>query len=375
MHRFLRRSLPVLALALVAAVSPAEEQPAFPPDPAEQLFAGLGLPGWTAAPDAEALDAAGVGLRQTLTVDHVIPLPEGRRLYVQETFTPEAFLAESVERRAVLFLCGSVFRGNHWSLPAEGYDGPAMVARSGSFAYTVDYLGVGQSTRPAHGRDAGFDQNLDALRHLLESLRTLRAIGGVDLVGAGFGGSLAMRLGRDPELVRSVVVSAMLYGEPADGPLADPAFLAMLRSRPDGYFFIPGSASLQFMDGAPEVARHYVQRTQGGFYPVGVFLAATREDHVRPQEVRVPGLVIYGPHDRIAPEDDIRRLARDWGAGVPGSAGAYFVLHPEAGHAPRAESPEVAAWYWRQVLDFLHDLEIEDVAPEGSGAAEESAAG
>jgi len=36
-----------------------------------------------------------------------------------------------------------------------------------------------------------------------------------------------------------------------------------------------------------------------------------------------------------------------------GTDGALLVVNPDAGHAPRFESPEIAAWYWSEVVAFI----------------------
>ncbi|MEO1087390.1 MAG: alpha/beta fold hydrolase, partial [Acidobacteriota bacterium] len=142
------------------------------------------------------------------TVEHQVPIGDGRTLFVTESFTVRSLF--QWPRRAVLFLSGSAFRGDHWSIPVDGYDGTAMAARRGFFAYTVDYLGVGDSFRPADGAAVTFEANRDATHRLLRLIRGFRLVPKVDLVGAGYGGSLATQLAVDGRRVRSVVMSAML---------------------------------------------------------------------------------------------------------------------------------------------------------------------
>ncbi|MCG8456860.1 MAG: alpha/beta hydrolase [Holophagales bacterium] len=282
-----------------------------------------------------------------LTVEHRVPIGEGRELFVTETFTPASLYR--FPRRAMLFLSGSAFRGNHWSIPVEGYDGTAMAARRGFFAYTVDYLGVGESFRPQDGTEVTFEANLEAMETLIRYIRWRRFVPKVDLVGAGYGGSLAAVLAEDRLRVRSTVMSAMLYDVSIGGPLQDPDFVAMLESAPDGYVFLPGEASLIFADDTPQEVLDYVVATQGGTYPAENFLVATRGlPFYDPGAARVPGLILFGRRDALVGADGMDGLALDYGG-----SGALLVVNESAGHAPRFESPEIASWYWRNTWAFV----------------------
>lgn len=279
-------------------------------------------------------------------VEHQIPLPGGAYLAVTESFTLRSWLRRP--SRAVVFLSGSVFRGNHWDIPVEGYDGTADAARRGFFVYTVDYLGVGDSYRPADGLEATVDANLDAVKTLLRYVRFFRPANKIDLVGEGYGGALATLAAADDRRVRSVTMSAMIYRDVNGGPLTDPFFLDLLRSQPDGYFFIPGESSGIFLDGAPPEVFQYVAATQGGFYPTLNFLVAADRPYFDPKVARAPGLVLWGPGDFIAVPSDIEALARDYGR-----HGAILSVNPQAGHAPRTQGPAIAEWFWTQIFDFI----------------------
>jgi pimeloyl-ACP methyl ester carboxylesterase len=340
-------------LASFALVSAAAAQPEAPSadwrrdgagfeaveDPARELLARL-------VRDEGALAERGL-LDRVYTLEHHVPIGDGRTLFVTESFTVGSWLRHP--RRAVLFLSGSAFRGNHWSIPVEGYDGTAMTAQRGMFAFTVDYLGVGESFKPADGLDASFDVNLEALEVLLRYVRFFRGVPKVDVVGAGYGGSLCTQLAADAARVGSCTMSAMLYDVLLGGPLTDPAFVALLESSPDGYFFVPGEGSVIFMPGAPQEAIDYVVATQGGFYPTPNFLvAAGALPFFDPGVARAPGLIIFGPNDFVVGPNGVDQLALDYG-----TDGAQLAVNPAAGHAPRTESPEIAAWYWEQLFDFI----------------------
>ena len=315
-------------------------------DPAEAVFERLSVErkALENGNNTRNLDA---WLDQVRTLNHQVPVGNGYSLAVTETFTLRSWLRH--HHRAVVFLPGSSFRGNHFNIPVDGYDSGAIVAQHQGFAFAVDYIGVGDSTRPTNGRVATFELQREAVRTLIHYIRHFRAVPKVDLIGDGFGGAIAYELAADGARVRSATASAMLYREvgPAS-PLADPGFVGLLEGSPDGYFFLPGEASLFFMVDAPQAARDYVAATQGGFYPVDNFLVATQRPFFDPTRARAPGLLLYGSRDLIGVPADITNLAAEYGR-----SGATLVVNPNAGHAPRAEGPEIAAWYWSTVLDFL----------------------
>jgi pimeloyl-ACP methyl ester carboxylesterase len=171
----------------------------------------------------------------------------------------------------------------------------------------------------------------------------------VDIIGAGYGGSLATQLAADPMRVRSVVMSAMLYDQLQGGPLTDPAFVALLENSPDGYFFVPGEGSAVFLTEAPQAVRDYVFATQGGFYPTLNFLVAAGDlPFFDPGVARVPGLILFGENDIVVGPNGVDNLALDYG-----TDGALLISRPDAGHAPRTGSPEIAAWFWENVFEFL----------------------
>lgn len=298
-----------------------------------------------AAVPSAAADGGGGGGERVHRVERRVPVGSGRWLQVTEAFTAESHRRRP--HRAVVFLSGSVFHGNHWTVPFPGYDGAAMAARRGFFAYTVDYLGVGESFTPADGRDADFAAQIDAVRALLERIRSTRQVDAVDLVGEGYGAAIATEIAATPGLVRSVTASAQIYREVAAGPLLDPNFIALLESSPDGYFFAPAAGSLIFLIGTPQPVVDYVLATQGGSFPIDNFLAAADRPFYDPTAATAPALVLYGAHDFIAVQSDLEDLVADWGAP------AALVVNPDAGHAPRLEAPAIAAWFWEQVFGFI----------------------
>ena len=314
-------------------------------DPAKAFFASL-------AAEKKALENSGDSrslesfLDEVRQLSHRVPVGGGLELAVTETFTLRSWLRWP--RRSVILLSGSVFRGNHFLIPVKGYDGGALVAQRSGFAFTVDYIGVGDSTKPIDGRLATYEVQKDAIRALVQYIRFFRVVPKVDLVGEGFGGAIAADVAADGRRIRSVSMSAMIYREVGTGPLADPVFIDGLNNAPDGYFFLPGESSQIFMQGAPQAALDFVAATQGGFYPINNFLVATQRPFFNPANAQAPGLVLYGVFDFIGVSSDIANLAAEYGP-----SGATLVVHPGAGHAPRTESPEVAGWYWNTIFDFI----------------------
>lgn len=296
-------------------------------------------------PESAAAAASPSLLDQVHRLAYRVPVGGGRWLSVGESFTLRSWLRSP--RRAVVFLNGSVFRGNHFTVPYPGYDGPALAAERGFFAFTVDYLGVGDSFQPQDGWEASFEDQVEAVGRLLRRIRSSRGVGAVDVVGEGYGAGIGTELAADPSLVRSLTASAQIYREVASGPLLDEDFIALLAASPDGYFSLPGDASLPFLLGTPQPVVDYVLATQGGRYPVDNLLAATERPFYDPAAARAPALVLYGGLDEIAVRSDLEDLVAEWGAP------ATLVVNDQAGHAPRLESPPIAAWFWQQVFAFL----------------------
>ncbi|MDA8019194.1 MAG: dienelactone hydrolase family protein [Thermoanaerobaculia bacterium] len=313
-------------------------------DPAIPYFAQLGLLEWLDDPSS----VPNVDLDAYHTLDHFIPLGDGRAIHAIETFTLRAWL--KFWPRGVLLLNGSAFVANHWSIPVQGYHGAQILADEKYHVFAVDFLGTGQSSRPPHGQDAEYEDNREAMKTVLRYIRFFRGVHRVDLIGAGYGGAMGMELARDRRRVRSVATSAMIYREVQGGPLTDPGFIAFLQSLPSGYAPLQGNGSFIFMAGAPQAARDFVAVTQGGLFPVDNFLVAAQRPFFDPKVGRAPALILYGGLDFIAVRSDIEQLAEDYGRY---GASARFKVNEAAGHAPRTGSPEEAAWYWRKIVDFL----------------------
>ena len=278
-----------------------------------------------------------------------VPYAPGRSLFVTEFFTLSSVLRQPA--RAAVFLTGPEFRGNFWSIPVEGYNGPEMAAQRGFFAYTFDYEGVGESYLPEDGSEINYQTQTAPVRTLIDRVRQSRQVDRVDLIGEGYGAEIAGQLADEPERVRSVTMSTTTYKN------FNPSFAALLfteefelflRSHPNGYwqpFFLD-----QTLANSPnEELREYVWATQPGVYPTGPILQVW--DFALPTidavAAEVPGLVIAGEFDPIPAPGDMEELAADWGGG------ATLVVVPGSGHVPRIEAQEAAEQYFEALFDFI----------------------
>ncbi|MEM7133028.1 MAG: alpha/beta hydrolase [Chloroflexota bacterium] len=284
---------------------------------------------------------------EVYTLEHFVPLDDERSIHVTELFTLESW---SGQRRAALFLTGPEFKGSFWTIPVDGYNGPAMAAERGMFAFTVDYLGVGQSFKPATGRHLNYLAQVDPMRAVLDYIRYLRQVRRVDLIGEGYGGEIASQLAADPQRVRSVVMSTLVYNEfsPEILPFFTDELHAFIENSADGYWQ-PDFLDLTLGNTPKAQVRDYVKSTQFDVYPTGGVLEFW--DQGRPlfdvSIAKVPGLVITGSEDPFPAPSDMQSLADAWGHGP-----AELVVIEGANHVPRIEAVEFANQYWDAVFDF-----------------------
>ncbi len=287
-------------------------------------------------------------LTRVYSIDHYLPVGNGERLFVTVHFTIASLLREPA--RGALFLTGPEFRGNFWTIPVEGYNGPAMAAKRGFIAYTYDYIGAGESTIPADGTQINYLTQVGPARKLVDFMRYFWGIDRIDLIGEGYGAEIASELADEPERTRSVTLTVVAYKnyDPAILAFLSPEFEAFLRSFTDGYYepnFLP--LTLQFSTDQDLI--DYVFATQLGSYPTGPALQFW--DFPPPiidaAAAQVPGLVIIGALDPFPAAGDPAELADDWGGG------ADLVLIEGSFHVPRIEAPDIAAQYFAAFFDFI----------------------
>lgn len=312
-------------------------------DPATAFFESESIPRSLAAHS----DRLPVLPDDLFTLEHRIPIGDGRFLHATEHFTLSCW--HRWPRRAALMLGGPVTLGNYWSIPSAGYHGTEMVARRGLFAFTVDYLGYGKSYKPGSGKDISFDEHVDALRHVLRYIRFFRAVPAVDIIAESLGGASATQLAADAKRVRRVTISTVLYKTLVDQKIVSPEFSAFLDSWPNGYTQNPPESYDQFLADSPdEDLRNYTYESQPGAYPIAPFQWIKKLPYFDPGLARAPGKIIVGKHDFVPGPDDPKELAADYGEN-----GAELVVLEDAGHVPRLENQQNAADYWREVFAFI----------------------
>lgn len=308
-------------------------------DPAGELFTlpdPLGAFTEHARSPEDLLDAV-------LTLEHDVPIAEGETLRVHELLTLRSWLRRP--KRAILFLTTTAITEDLWRIPVEGYNGPEMAARRGFFAFTVDYVGVGDNYRPGlDALDSTFERNLDALRHVVRYIRYFRAVSGVDLVGESWGGAHATQLAADTERIRSCVLSSMAY-KVTHPMFLSPELVAMLRNLPDNYLPANPEMLVRMAAGAPEAVKSFIRKTQTGpRLTTQLWQFQKGLPHFDPGVARAPGLVISGPSEAA----DHRELADDYG-----SDGAEYFEIEGGEHASRLQSPETAARFWEKVFEHI----------------------
>lgn len=306
-------------------------------DPARELLA---LPEPFAA-FANESSLPEVALDTVVTLEHAVPVEHDETLRVRESFTLRSWLRRP--KRAVLFLTTTAVTANLWRIPVEGYDGPRIAARRGFFAFTVDYIGVGDNYRPGlDALDSTFERNLAALSKVVRYIRFFRALPQVDLVGESWGGALATQLAADAHRIRSCVMSSMAY-RVTNPMFLSPEFAARLRSLPDNYLPSDPEMIVRMAAAAPEAVQAYVRETQTGMrLTTQLWQFQEGLPHFDPGVAKVPGLVISGPSEA----GDHKALAADYGD-------AEYLEIPGAGHAPRLESQQTVTAFWDKVFEFL----------------------
>ncbi len=297
---------------------------------------------------AAAQDVPEDPLYEVYSFSHKVRVAPGKKIFVTAHFTLASLLREPA--RAAIFLTGPEFRGDFWSIPVEGYNGPAMAAKRGFIAYTYDYVGVGDSHIPADGSEINFLTQVRPARKLVNFVRFFWGVEKVDLIGEGYGAEIAAALADEPQRVRSVTMSVVTYQNYDQGilPFFGPEFEAFLRSFEDGYF-APDFLDLTLAFSPVQELRDYVWATQPGIYPTGPALQFwdLPQPAIDAPAAEVPGLVIMGEFDPFPAPGDSEALVADWGGG------ATLVRIPGSFHVPRIEAPEIAAQYFDALFDFI----------------------
>lgn len=316
-------------------------------DPLDALLAAPEMAAALADPDA----ADPAVLDRVHRLEHRVPVGDGNVVAVTESVSARA-LARA-PRRAVVHLSGPVTIRSSWNIPVEGYDAGAQDTARGLHSFTIDYLGFGDSTRPVDGSSITPLDQVEPLRIALTHLQRLRDITvGLDLVVESVGGGIATQLAADDALVRSVVLTTILYtgmSELAQAILLSDDFRAFLDGFDDGYLVTDGPYYGQFTEPSPPAVAEWLASTQPNRYPTGFFLRMYDGfPYFDPSVARARGLVLPGPGDFVPVANDAEALARDYG-----KDGAELRLLDGGGHNPRFETGDVVDRYWREVYDFI----------------------
>jgi pimeloyl-ACP methyl ester carboxylesterase len=316
-------------------------------DPLESVLADPEVAGALADPNA----AAPALLDRVHRLEHRVPAGGDVVLAVTESVSLRALLR--APRRAVVHLSGPVTVRSCWNIPVDGYDAGAQDTARGLHSFTVDFLGFGDSTRPADGALVRPLDQVEPIRTALTRLQQLRDITvGFDLVVESIGGGVATQLAADDSLVRSVVLTTILYmgmSELAQSILLSDEYRTLLESFDDGYLPTDGPYYGQFTAPSPPAVAGWLAASQPNTYPIGFFLHLYDGlPYFDPSVARAPGMVLPGPGDFVPTEGDAEALARDYG-----KDGADLHLLDGGGHNPRFESGDVVERYWQHAYDFI----------------------
>lgn len=356
--RFAPLALGALFLVLIAmlAADSAEAQPTMHDDgtgfesavdPAEDFFASPTI----AREWSQALEKTGnpeMKLNSTVyRLEHDIQVPNGDTLHVVEHFTLGSWLRWP--HRAVLLTTS--FTSSAFSIPVDGYDMTDSLAREGFFAFSVDLIGYGDSSKPANGNDATFARHVEALQAAVRYIRFFRLVPKVDVYGEGIGGALASQLAADADRIRSAVMTDQVYLEQIAGPSQDPAFREYVETDEDGYIYVAPEVIQQFLITSPPEVADYFATTQSGFIPATAFTVAFDLPFFDPKGAAVPGLYIQSELDFEIDISDTEALAADYGA--TGGGEATLLVVEGAPRGARFGAPEDAAVLQAAVMEFL----------------------
>jgi len=280
--------------------------------------------------------------------EFLLPYAPEKKIFVTEYYTLRSLLRQP--GRAAIFLTAFEYRGNFWDIPIDDRNGPSMAARRGFFAYTTDYLGIGESYRPGDGRKVNYLTNAEAVSTLIDFVRRARKVDRVDLIGEGHGCEVAGALAADAERIRSVVLSTWYYKELGTvTKIMTPEFKAFLESQPRGYW-VPNVMALTLSHVEDQEIRNYVFASQKDLeVPTGPFLQLFGESALASsvKAARVPALILHPEFGGWPAPGDMKNLERDWGGG------ATLVALPNSYHASRLEDAQISQRYFQELFDFV----------------------
>lgn len=301
-----------------------------------------------AAPDE--VDAA--DLQRIWTHEHRFDFGDGLEVRVVERASLASFLASP--RRGLLLLPGPVCGASSFEIDVDGYRFHSAMAREGFFTFAVDYCGTPASSQPSGGKSLGHSLHVRHVSAILDRVRELRWLPPLDVLGESIGGAIAAELAANETVVRSCVLSAVLYRTGTtlfETAFLDDRFLAMLRDQPDGYLQVDPDYYGNIVAGAPPPVAKELLATQPGRYAVAPLLEPTTLPWFDPTGARAPALIVQGELENVAPAADTEALAAEYGS--HGGGRAEVVRIEGARHIPRMDGPAQAREFRERVLAFL----------------------
>ncbi|MFO0618634.1 MAG: hypothetical protein U0414_38940 [Polyangiaceae bacterium] len=293
--------------------------------------------------------------------EHRVNIGGGKKIAMTETYTLRSWLR--FPHRAMLMITAQGSNRAVYNAPFEGYDGGAILASDGFFAFSADPQGTSDSSQPADGLTVTYDSETQDFLKALDYIRLTRLVPKVDVLGEEIGGGVAMQLAADNSRVRSCVAASMIYKTGSDffnAVFNSPEFKGFLFGSPDGYFqTFPGAYFNVVAGASPEVANWFIN-TQVGRYAAGTY----KEDYERlfeggdsydPTHARVPGLLIRGELDPNNSIDDVVALANAYGSAVHhhGPGPAEVAVIERGSHIVRIDAAPRGPQFWDLVLDFV----------------------
>jgi pimeloyl-ACP methyl ester carboxylesterase len=255
----------------------------------------------------------------------------------------------------VLLLPGTFSTGSYYNLDVEGYRFQDTLAREGYYAFAVDYEGSGDSTYPEDGYAVDHDYLVASMRPILQTIRLLRLVPRVDVLGESNGGSIAAELCDDAHRVRSCVLSSMFYVDGTDfydAVFLDPGFVFFLTHQPNGYLDAGPEMYFNITSRMPPAVAAETLATQPGRFALGhVVDGLGTLPWFDPTRAAVPALIVQGTEDNVATQNDVDLLAADYGS--VGGGHATIVRIEGAGMIPRTEAAPYNQIWTEEVLEFL----------------------
>jgi pimeloyl-ACP methyl ester carboxylesterase len=288
-------------------------------------------------------------LNRLFTIEHQVPVGNGRKIHVTETFSLRAWLR--FPHRGLLMLPGPLTKGDFYNIDVDGYRGRDLIASRGFFAFTADFEGTGLSTFPADGRSPSQDLQVQAMKSVVAQMNAIRLIPKMDVLGESWGGGVAAEVCADRVRVKSCTLGSMLYRTPTDFAnmtFRSPAFRALLDTFADGYFPTPPEIYFQIVANSPPDVQAWTIANEPGRYTTVPLYDVFDLPFFDPTVARVPGRIIQGEFDPNQTLDDARDLAHDYD-----HRPAELVVISGATHVPRVEALPFANQYWNAVTEFI----------------------